>query len=620
MGLGQGLLLGSVTTRSEVPSVNEKAAPMCLGKTGAYNSRRNRSKGSSGVERRALHVEGNRFVVQTEVAVEVQEKTGPIGPTTRMTGGQALVRSLIANGVETIFGLPGVQLDGAFDALYAESDTVRVIHPRHEQAAAYMADGFARVTGEVGTCLVVPGPGLLNATAALSTAYACNSPVLCVTGQIQSDLIEFGRGMLHEIPNQIEMVRSVTKHAARATTPTAIPELVREAFGQIWSGRPRPVEIEIPPDTLFAEAAVTMLPPALRPERSAGDPARIAAAARLLGRAERPLIWAGGGVLRAEAGEELRRLADMLQAPVVMTSNGKGALSDREPLAHTLVAGMDLLRDADVILAVGTRFVEPATMSWGIGAGRPVIQLDVDAAEIGRNYPVAVAIEADAKAALAALVDQVGGQNRARPSREAELTELKRAVAERTRAVGPQAEYALAIRRELPDDGVFVSEMTQVGYWSNLAYPVYAPNTYLTPGYQGTLGYGFPTALGAKVALPGRAVVSVNGDGGFGFCLNELATMAQHEIAAVAIVFNDEAFGNVRRIQREQFGGRTIASDLRNPNFQKLAEAFGVAGRRADTAASLGRELREALKANEPTLIEVPVGPLPNPWKALGYR
>lgn len=565
-------------------------------------------------------------MVQTKVAAEERSGSRPgtangrAAPGRRMTGGQALVASLIENGVETIFGLPGVQLDGAFDALYDEANRVRVIHPRHEQAAAYMADGYARVAGREGICLVVPGPGLLNATAALSTAYACNSPVLCVTGQIQSDLIEFGRGLLHEIPNQLGMVRSVTKHAARATASPAIPALVREAFVQLRTGRPRPVEIEIPPDTLFAAAEVALLGPAPARERPAGDPDLIEAAARLLAEAERPLIWSGGGVLRAEAREELRALAELLQAPVVMTSNGKGALSDREPLAQNVVAAMELLPEADVILAVGTRFVEPATMTWGIGPGRTVVQLDLDGEEIGRNYPVAVGIEADAKAGLAGLIERVGRHNRSRPARASELTELKRRVAERARAVGPQAEFALAIRGELPDDGVFVSEMTQVGYWSNLAYPAYAPNTYLTPGYQGTLGYGFPTALGAKVALPETPVVSVNGDGGFGFCLNELSTMAKHEIPAVVVVFNDGAFGNVRRIQQDQFAGRTIASDLQNPDFPKLAEAFGIVGRRAETPPALAAAVRESLTAEEPTLIEVPVGRLPNPWTALGLR
>jgi acetolactate synthase-1/2/3 large subunit len=559
--------------------------------------------------------------------IETQERTATVpdeparvSETRTMTGGQALVASLIGNGVETLFALPGVQLDGAFDALYDERERVRVIHPRHEQAAAYMADGYARTTGKVGACMVVPGPGLLNATAALSTAYACNSPVLCVTGQIQSDLIEFGRGLLHEIPNQLGMVRSVTKQAERATTPPEIPGLVHRAFAEIRRGRVRPVEIEVPPDTLFAAAEVDLLTPAALPVRYAGDPELLERAAKLLAQAKRPLIWSGGGVLGSGAWDELRRLASFLQAPVVMTQNGKGAISDRDPLAQNLLGGRPLLAEADVVLAVGTRFLDPATAKWGLGPERTVIQLDIDPDEIGRNYPPTIGIEADARAGLAALADLIERTGPERPSRSDELNELKREVAAAVAAVGPQADYGLAIRAALPDEAILISEMTQVGYWSNLGFPVYEPRSYLTPGYQGTLGFGFPTALGAKVGNPDLPVVSINGDGGFGFCLNELATMAQHDIAAITIVFSDDAFGNVRRIQQEQFGGRTIASTLQNPDYLKLADAFGVAGRLAETPQALRTQLAEAVAANEPTLIAVPLGPVPNPWTKLGLR
>ena len=554
-----------------------------------------------------------------------QGRAGSSGTATAvesMTGGEALVRSLIAEGIDTVFGLPGVQLDGAFDALYHVQDQIRIFHTRHEQATAYMADGYARSTGKVGTCLVVPGPGLLNASAALSTAYACNSPVLCVSGQIQSDLIGVGRGLLHEIPNQLEMVRSVTKHSARATIPADIPALVREAFRHLRTGRTRPVEIEIPQDTLHARGEVELLAPISGEsrERPAGDPDLIRQAAKLLGGARAPLIFSGGGIIGSEAGAELLALAEALGAPVVMTSNGKGAVSDRHELAMNTVAAIQLIPGADVILAVGTRFVEPATSHWGVKPGQTVIQMDIDPEEIGRNIAITVGIQADAKAGLAALLDEVARVGGSRPSRTAELAELKRSVRDRLDTVQPQAGLAHAIRAELPDEGILVSEMTQIGYWSNVGYPVYRPRTFITPGYQGTLGYGFPTALGVKAGNPDTPVVSVNGDGGFGFALNELATMAQHEIALVAVVFDDGAYGNVRRIQRDQFAGRTIASDLKNPDFAKLAEVFGITGRTAGDAGSLQTHLREAIAANEPTLIHVPVGVMPNPWTVLGLR
>ncbi|MGB3306648.1 MAG: thiamine pyrophosphate-dependent enzyme [Thermomicrobiales bacterium] len=545
----------------------------------------------------------------------VAERTTPgTSDKQQMTGGQALVASLLRQGIDTIFALPGVQLDGAFDALYDAQNRgdVRVIHPRHEQTAAYMADGYARVTGRIGTCLVVPGPGLLNASAALSTAYACNSPVLCVTGQIQSNMIGFGRGLLHEIPNQLEMIRSVTKHSARATVPDAIPALVDDAIRNLWDGRVRPVEIEIPPDTLFANGEIALLAPVPERARPEADPDSITAAAKLLGEATSPLIVAGGGVNDADATQELRELAEMLQAPVIMSTNGKGAISSHHYLAHPTVGAFQLMPKADVVLAVGTRFVEPATAPWGVKPGQQVIQLDIDEAEIGRNYPVEVGIHADAKVGLAALIDAVGMYNRSRPSREAELRQVQQWETERFNTIQPQAGYAAAIRQELPEDGIFVGEMTQMAYFSNAAFPVYHPRTYFTPGYQGTLGWGYPTSLGVKVGAPDQVVISVNGDGGFGFALNELATQARHGIASITLVFNDGAYGNVKRIQEVDFAGRTIASDLTNPNYQKLAEAFGIAGRKATTPDELAVQLREAIKANEPALIEIPVPPMPD--------
>lgn len=531
-----------------------------------------------------------------------------------MTGGRALVQSLKREGIETVFGLPGVQLDWAFDALYAEREAIRVLHTRHEQATAYMADGYARTTGRVGTCLVVPGPGLLNAGAGLATAYACSSPVLCLTGQINSDLIGVGRGVLHEVPEQLRLAGSFSKWSARATHPAEIPRLVGEAFRQLRIGRPRPVVLEIPPDVLQATAEVRPHEPVVV-EPSAGDPELLERAAIALGHAARPLIFAGGGVLRAGATDELRELAEMLQAPVLTSNNGRGALSDRHALAQSSVVMPELVAAADVVLAVGTRFVQPTNANWPAESGRTYIQLDVDPSEIGRNLAPTIGIAVDAKRGLAALIDRVARHNRARPSREAELRALKQKTEAELDAVQPQAALAKAIRAELPDDGILVSESTQVGYWSTAGFPVYQPRTFITSGYQGTLGYGFATALGAQVGNPDKKVVSINGDGGFMYNVQELSTMVRHKINVVAIVFDDGAYGNVRRIQRQQFDGHTIASDLLNPDFVKLADSFGVRSVRADGPAELRAAVREALRANEPALIAVPVGEMPS-WSA----
>ena len=290
---------------------------------------------------------------------------------------------------------------------------------------------------------------------------------------------------------------------------------------------------------------------------------------------------------------ELLELAELLQAPVMMTQNGKGAISSRHYAVQNTVSIRELIAEADVIFVVGTRFLEASVQPWGPKGERTVIQLDIDPEELGRNTPVSLGIEADARAGLAALAERVAAHNRQRPSREAELQNAQEAGQAKIDAVLPQAAYAHAIRAELPDDGIYVGEMTQIAYWSGIGFPVYEPRTYFTPGYQGTLGWGFPTSLGVKVGAPDKVVVSVNGDGGFGFALNELATQAHHGIASITLVFNDSAYGNVRRIQNVEFNGRTIASDLRNPDYVKLAESFGVTGRRATSPESLRAQLAE---------------------------
>ena len=543
------------------------------------------------------------------------------GPVTRLTGGQALVHSLKAQGVDVVFGLPGVQLDWAFDALYQERDAITVYHTRHEQAVSYMADGYARTTGRVGTCLMVPGPGLLNAMAGLATAYACSSAVLCVTGQIPLRQIGVGRGLLHEITDQLAAVRSVTKWAVRADRPEDVPGAVREAFRQLGTGHTRPVAVEIPLDVLREPAEVGVID-RVAVERQAADPDAIERAAVALGAAERPMIFAGGGVLQSGAWDPLRHLAEMLEAPVVLSANGRGALSDRHPLMQNMLAAPELLPHADVVLIVGTRFLQPASSDWKPRDGQTLIQLDIDPEEIGRNCSVAVGIVADATRGLEALAASLLRHNRKRDSRRDELVALKARIRERVLAIEPQAAYASAIRAELPDDGIVVSDSTQVGYWAHAAFPVYQPRTYLTSGYQGTLGFGFATALGAQVGAPGRKVVSISGDGGFMFNVQELSTMARHRLPVVAVVFNDNAYGNVRRIQQRTFGGRLIASDLLNPDFVKLAEAFGIDGIRADSPQALRTALRTALQNDRPVLIEVPVGEMADPWPVLrpGHR
>lgn len=534
-----------------------------------------------------------------------------------MTGGQALVASLKIQGIDVVFGLPGVQLDGAFDALWEARDAIRVYHTRHEQAASYMADGYARTTGRVGTCLVVPGPGILNAASGLSTAYACSAPVLCIAGQIPFKYIGRGAGMLHEIPDQLGAARSFTKWAGLAGRPEDVPGVVREAFRQLRSGHVRPVTVEVPQDVL-QDTGEVMLPARVEPERESGDREAVQAAAERLGRAERPVIFAGGGVLRSGAWTSLERLAEMLEAPVIMSSSGRGAISDRHYLAQTMVAGPALLPPADVVLVVGTRFLQPAQSRWRPRADQTVIQIDVDREEIGRNCAVAAGIVGDADLVLQELLSRIPRYNRKRASRREECEAVRRKVEEALGVLEPQRSYAHAIRDALPEDGIVVSGVTQLGYWIQFGtFPIYRPRTLITPGYQGTLGYEYGTALGAQVGAPTQRVVAICGDGGFMYQVGELATAVRHRINAIAIVFNDGAFGNVRRMQEQLYGGHVIASDLHNPDFMKLADAFGVRGLRADSPDELRTRLTAALRDDAPALIEVPVGPMPFPWPVI---
>jgi acetolactate synthase I/II/III large subunit len=534
---------------------------------------------------------------------------------TRMTGGRALVEMLRRHGVDTIFALPGVQNDALFVAFYDAGDELRVIHTRHEQGAAYMAYGYARSSGKVGAYAVVPGPGLLNTTAALSTAYATNTPVLCISGQIPSDLIGRGFGLLHEIPDQLGILRTLTKWAARINHPTQAGQLVNEAFRQLRDGRPRPVALEMPLDVMALETDVVLPGAEPSPAVPMPDPELIDKAAGLLAEAKKPLLFVGGGAIGA--AEEVLAIAEMLEAPVVSYTGGKGIVSDRHYLAQSALSGHELWRETDVVLAVGTRLHQPQ-VRWGMDADLKLIRIDIDPTEITRILKPSLGIVADAKAALAALQQALERRNPRRQSRKEELDALKsRTLAKLADNLGPQCEYLRAIRVELPDDGIYVEDLTQVGYVGRVAFPIYHPRTYIHSGYLGTLGSGFATALGAKVGRADLPVVSVSGDGGFMYNVQELSTAVKHGIDIVAIVFADGAYGNVRRMQKEDYGNRLIGVDLHNPNFPKMAESFGLAGVRTTTPDGLRRELAAALKRRGTTLIEVAVGEMPDPWKHL---
>lgn len=534
-----------------------------------------------------------------------------------MTGGQALVRSIYNEGVRVIFGLPGVQLYHAMDALYDTPD-IRFITTRHEQATTYMADGYARAGGTIGTAMVVPGPGLQNAGAGLGNAYACSSPVLLISGQINKKNIGRDVGILHEVNDQLDIIDPVTKWNARIMNAVEVPGTVQEAFRQLRNGRPRPVEIEIPPETLAEVADIELCKPA---EGAASTPEKdeVEDAVMVLMHAEKPIIWAGGGVISSGASKELLELAEYLQAPVITTPEGKGAISDRHYLSVGVTRGRstgqtrDALRmyfwERDVILAVGTRFAGVEAL-----AEQKVVQIDIDEKEIGRNHADTVGVAGDAKLALKKILAGCREAGPQADSRREECETLRGLRYDPVNQIEPLGGFVRTIRERMPEDGILVPDMTQVGYYSRAYFQAYEPRTYFTSSYAGNLGFAYPTALGAKVAQPNKVVISPCGDGGFLYNSQELATAAQFGINVIAIVFNDGAFGNVLRDQQEMFNGRVIGSELQNPDFVKLAEAFGVVGMKAESPEELGSMLSKAIDLDKPVLIEAPLGQMPAPF------
>lgn len=527
------------------------------------------------------------------------------------TGGQAMARQLAAEGVTHIFGIPGVQLDYASNGLAQYRDQITFINTRHEQTTTYAADGYARTTGKIGVALVVPGPGVLNAGAGLVTALACSSRILLISGQIPSRHIGKGYGLLHEIPDQSGLLETLCRHATLVTDADQVAGALHGAMVQLQNG-PGPVSVEIPPDILAGgtEGPGIGAEPAGTP--SPGDPVDLAAAAERLAAAKRPVIVAGGGAVAAGAWDELAALAETLGAPMVTTVNGKGSFDDRHPLAFLPLAGKELLGRADTALVVGSRGLDNRANLPAMEDGATRIGINIDPAAFTAPRAYDITVTGDARTAVAALVDQLGGSERTPWLTDAD--DVRQRMWNELNELEPQMSYARALRAAMPDDAVLVNELTQVGYVSSYAYDVRHPRSYVYPGYQGTLGYGYPTAIGAAVGNPDRPVVSINGDGGFGYGLAEMATVMNHDIPLVGVVFRDGAYGNVQRMHRQQFDGDHHGTELTNPDMVTLAKAFGMAGHRAESPEEFQRTLSAAIDAREPCLIDVPLGRLPDPW------
>ncbi|PYN72021.1 MAG: thiamine pyrophosphate-binding protein [Candidatus Rokuibacteriota bacterium] len=527
----------------------------------------------------------------------------------RMTGGEAIVKALAREGVKVAFGLPGVQLYGIVTAF--RDEPIRFITVRHEGSSTYMADGYARAGGGIGVAVAVPGPGLLNASAGLNTAYAASSPVLMIAGQIPRNQIGKKIGVLHELDDQLDALAGSTKWRRTITQVADAPGIVREAFAQLRSGRPRPVAIDMPWDTMEEEVELTLPAVGAHPLRAGAPAAEVDRAAEALLRAERVAIYAGGGVHLSGAHEALAAVAEYLQAGVVETAEGKGAISDANDLS--LGAGLfpksplrGYLGGVDVVLAVGTRCAIAM-----FPPDLPVIQIDADADEIGRNHKKTSGLVGDAKATLETLLERLRAGGKPRASRKTEREKLRAEVGA-FMTQEPNSSILRSLRQGIPEDAVVIAGMTQIGYFSRPFFPVYRPRTYITSSYSGNLGFEYPTALGAKVACPSKPVVMIAGDGGFMYYAQEMATAVQHGINVVAVVFNDNAYGNVARDLDEHWGGK-FAAELHNPDFVRLAEAYGAVGRRTKEPSEVGKLVADAIQMDRPVLIEVPVGRMARP-------
>lgn len=527
------------------------------------------------------------------------------------TGGEALVDALIVNGIDTVFGLPGAQLDPIFAALHDRQDDIKIYHSRHEQGCAYMAFGYAEATGKTGTCMVVPGPGLLNAGAAISTGYACNSPMLIVAGQLFTTMIDRGFGSLHEIKDQIGLASHITDWTGQILHPADAAAQVAKALEELHRGRTRPTYLEMPFDTAMQKAKVpTPVPAVLGKGKPLLDERKVKEIASALREAKRPLICIGGGAM--DAGPELLALAEKCDAAIAISQNGLGAIDSRNDRVFTQLGCYELWKNADVVVGFGTRFY-PAALNYG-RRDLDLYKIDIDPSELFRLPPPVKSLLGDAADAAVAITNSIDENVERTQERVDWFNTAKLAVASDLQMVAPQVELLGIIRKRLGETGIFVSDLTQLYFVSQDAYPVYRPRTYIQPSYQGTLGHAAATSLGVKIGKPDCPVICVAGDGGFMFTVQELATAVKYNIAVVFLIMNDNAFGNVKRLLNENYGGRVICAELTNPDFVKLAESFGIEAERVVSPDELDSALERAFAANRPVLLEYQAPEFPSPW------
>jgi acetolactate synthase I/II/III large subunit len=553
-----------------------------------------------------------------------------------LTAGRAVVELLKAEGVRYIFGIVGSTFLDVLDALY-DDRSVEYINVRHEQAAAFMADGLARVTGLPGVCLVTSGPGATNLLTGVAAAYVAHSPVVVLVGGVA--LEHYQKDAFQDF-DLISMFRPVTKLATQITRPERIPEVLRTALRAAMSGRRGPVYVEIPRDVLNDQVLrADVLTPGSYRATHAPPPhgEAIGEAARLLRQAERPLLLVGGGVNWAGANDLVVRLAEQYAIPMI-TAYGR---NDAVPNAHPLYIGplgragspeaATACRRADLILAAGSRLGQFTSHfdHRAIQPGTTLVQIDIDGGDIGRYYPVAVGIQADAREAVQALLDALArdgeGQERAAWRKEADaLREQRRArlAAESdldTKPMKPQRVYA-ELRRALPPETIVTLDAGAAPAYGYDRLHFTRPRTFLTPLDLGGLGFAFPEALGAKLGRPEAPVLAIHGDGGFLMNAQDLETAVRHGINTVTLVMNNGCWGSEKAYQKHFYAGRYIGCDIGNPRYDEYARLFGGAGFRVEHPDQVGDAVQAAFRAGKPAIIEIPIDPDEFPTPATAAR
>ena len=523
------------------------------------------------------------------------------------SGGHVLVESLIAEGIDLLFGIPGVGTLPVYDA-FVDHPELRHIEVRHEQAAVFMADGYARASGRVGVAFTSNGPGALNTITAMSTANNDSVPVLHLVRENPPDVRRKGKGHFHDISDQFGIFRPVSGHVAQVALADEIPAAVNAAFFALRNRRPRPALVEFANEAFTTPSSTPVLEPAPRVERPVDDVA-LARAAQVLASAERPMVWAGGGIATPEAAAALTRLVERLGSPVITTQKGKGAIRSGHPLHIGNWANeqptRDLIQECDVLLAVGTRFSYFPTGGWSLRLPERIVQIDIDPAEIGRNYRVEAGVVGDSLTVLEALegeLDRLG--HTPLEWRDDAVADVLALIME---AVGTPEEIEVLdqVRSVLPTEALVFNDPTTIAFWARSHWKTDHPRTWFVPSGFGTLGFALPAAIGARISRPEVPTVAIIGDAGIMFTIQDLMTAVQEEVPVVVMVFNDEGYGVERRHQDHLYGRRS-GVDVKPPDFVALAHAFGARGIRVEGLDRVGETLASVLDAAGPTLIEIP--------------